>query len=65
MKMADIHILHQSDFYRVEDFKCHCEVCSVTAPEYNKSFSISFIRKGFFLNTRHIKETMKCMRAGY
>ena len=48
MKMADIHILHQSDFYRVEDFKCHCEVCSVTAPEYNKSFSISFIRKGFF-----------------
>ena len=48
MKMADIHILHQSDFYRIEDFKCHCEVCSVTAPEYNKSFSISFIRKGFF-----------------
>ena len=48
MKMADIHILHQSDFYRVEDFKCHCEVCSVTSPEYNKSFSLSFIRKGFF-----------------
>jgi AraC-like DNA-binding protein len=48
MKMADIHILHQSDFYRIEDFKCHCEVCSVTAPEYNKSFSFSFIRKGFF-----------------
>lgn len=48
MKMADIHILHQSDFYRVEDFRCHCEVCSVTDPEYNKSFSISFIRKGFF-----------------
>lgn len=46
--MADIHILHQSDFYRVEDFKCHCEVCSVTSPEYNKSFSLSFIRKGFF-----------------
>ena len=48
MKMADIHILHQSDFYRIEDFKCHCEVCSVTSPEYNKSFSLSFIRKGFF-----------------
>ena len=46
--MADINILHQSDFYRVEDFRCHCEVCSITAPEYNKSFSISFIRKGFF-----------------
>ena len=48
MKMADIHILHQSDFYRVEDFKCHCDICSVTDPEYNKSFSLSFIRKGFF-----------------
>ena len=48
MKMADIHIMHQSDFYRVEDFKCHCDVCSVTDPEYNKSFSLSFIRKGFF-----------------
>jgi len=48
MKMADIHILHQSDFYRIEDFRCHCEVCSLTEPEYNKSFSISFIRKGFF-----------------
>ena len=48
MKMADINILHQSDFYRIEDFRCHCEVCSITAPEYNKSFSVSFIRKGFF-----------------
>ena len=48
MKMADINILHQSDFYRIEDFRCHCEVCSITAPEYNKSFSISFVRKGFF-----------------
>ena len=48
MKIADIHILHQSDFYRIEDFRCHCEVCSITAPEYNKSFSVSFIRKGFF-----------------
>lgn len=46
--MADINILHQSDFYRIEDFRCHCEVCSITAPEYNKSFSVSFIRKGFF-----------------
>ena len=48
MKLADIHILHQSDFYRIEDFKCHCMVCSVTNPEYNNSFTLSFIRKGFF-----------------
>lgn len=46
--MADVHILHQSDFYRVVDFKCHCNVCSVTEPEYNESFCLSFIRKGFF-----------------
>lgn len=46
--MADIHILHRSDFYRIEDFRCHCEECSVTEPEYNNSFTISFIRKGFF-----------------
>jgi AraC family transcriptional regulator len=48
MKLADIHILHQSAFYRVVDFKCHCNVCSVTNPENNESFCMSFIRKGFF-----------------
>ncbi len=48
MKMADVHTLHQSDFYQIKDFKCHCEVCSITEPEYNKSFTVSFIRKGFF-----------------
>jgi|KBSSwiS6_1023812.scaffolds.fasta_scaffold01292_4 AraC-like DNA-binding protein len=48
MKLADIHILHQSDFYRVLDFKCYCVECSVTSPEYNESFCMSFIRKGFF-----------------
>ena len=48
MKMADVHTLHQSDFYQIKDFKCHCNVCSVTEPEYNKSFTVSFIRKGFF-----------------
>lgn len=48
MKLADIHILHSSDVYRVIDFKCHCEVCSVTGPEYNDSFTLSFIRRGFF-----------------
>lgn len=48
MKLADIHILHQSGFYRVVDYKCHCTICSVTDPEYNTSFCLSFIRKGFF-----------------
>lgn len=46
--LADVHILHQSDFYRITDFKCHCDVCSVSATEYNESLCFSFIRKGFF-----------------
>jgi AraC family transcriptional regulator len=46
--LADIHILYQSDFYKITDFKCLCDVCSVSAPEYNDAFYFSFIRKGFF-----------------
>lgn len=46
--LADVHILHSSDFYQIADFKCLCDVCSVTLPEYNNSFYLSFIRKGFF-----------------
>ena len=48
MLIADVHILHQSDFYRVNDFKCHCDRCSVSQPEYNESLFVSFIRKGYF-----------------
>ena len=48
MLTADIHILHRSDFYQVNDFKCHCNRCSVSQPEYNKSMFISFVRNGFF-----------------
>src|SRR5438874_10609654 len=46
--LADIHILHESDVYRILDFRCHCTICSLTEKEYNKSFCFSFIRKGFF-----------------
>ena len=48
MLIADIHILHRSDFYQVKDFKCHCDRCSLSQPEYNSSLFISFVRKGFF-----------------
>ena len=48
MKLADVHTLHASDFYRILDFKCHCTFCNVSTPEYNDSFAISFIRNGFF-----------------
>lgn len=46
--LADSHILHISDGYRITDCKCRCDVCSLSATEYNQSFCISFIRKGFF-----------------
>lgn len=46
--LADVHILHRAAHYVIEDFHCHCDVCSVSRPEYNESFCISFIRKGFF-----------------
>jgi len=46
--LADIHILHQSEFYRINDFECHCDRCSVSQVEYDDSMFISFVRKGFF-----------------
>ncbi|MBS1599148.1 MAG: helix-turn-helix transcriptional regulator [Bacteroidetes bacterium] len=45
---ADIKILYQSDFFRIINYKCYCTICSLSEPEYNNSFCISFIRKGFF-----------------
>ena len=46
---ADIHCLYQSDFYRILDFKCRCNDCNTSKPEYAETFCISFIRKGNFL----------------
>lgn len=46
---ADINTLYESDFYRIMDFKCRCTDCRTSKPEYNKTFGISFVRKGNFL----------------
>jgi len=46
--LADVHILHESDVYRILDFRCHCNICSLTDVEYNDTLCISFVRKGFF-----------------
>lgn len=46
---ADIHLLYESDFYRIHDFKCRCKDCNTSKPEYGKSFGISFVRKGNFI----------------
>jgi AraC family transcriptional regulator len=46
---ADIHTLYQSSFYRILDFRCRCNDCNTSNPEYANTFCVSFIRKGNFL----------------
>ena len=46
---ADIHTLYESNFYRILDFKCRCNDCNTSKPEYGNAFTISFVRKGNFL----------------
>lgn len=46
---ADIHLIHQSDFYQIKDFICRCKECTTSKPEYNETFCISFVRTGNFL----------------
>lgn len=46
---ADIHLLHESDFYQIKDFRCRCQNCTTSKPEYSEAFSISFVRTGNFL----------------
>lgn len=46
---ADIHTLYESDFYRILDFRCRCNDCRTSKPEYSEAFAISFVRKGNFL----------------
>jgi AraC-like DNA-binding protein len=46
--LGDIRILFQSDVYRVVRYQCHCDICSISNLEYNDSFCISFIQRGFF-----------------
>jgi AraC family transcriptional regulator len=46
---ADIHTLFESDHYRIRDFRCRCQDCATSKPEYNETFCISFVRQGNFL----------------
>ena len=46
---ADIHTLYESDFYRILDFRCRCNDCRTSKPEYSEAFAISFVRKGNFI----------------
>lgn len=46
--LADIRILFSSDVYQATRYKCHCNICSLSQPEYSDSFCIDFIQTGFF-----------------
>ena len=45
---AEIHILHESDFYVIKDFRCLCTKCSLSKPEHLQQFSICLARSGFY-----------------
>ncbi|MBD0331947.1 MAG: helix-turn-helix transcriptional regulator [Chitinophagaceae bacterium] len=45
---ADVHILYESDYYSIIDFRCLCQSCAKTKNEYTEKFSISFVRSGNF-----------------
>jgi AraC family transcriptional regulator len=45
---AEIHLLHESDFYQVKDFRCTCTKCSLSKLEHLQQFSICFVRSGFY-----------------
>ena len=46
---ADVKILYSSDFYKILDFRCKCDIHSHSDIEFSENFSISFIRSGNFI----------------
>lgn len=46
---ADVITLYQSDVCKVTNFLCQCTDCALSKPEYQKVFSICYVRKGNFL----------------
>ena len=45
---ATIHLLHESDFYQIKDFRCTCMKCCISKLEHLQEFSICFVRSGFY-----------------
>lgn len=45
---AEIHLLHESDFYQIKDFRCTCTKCCISKLEHLNQFSICFVRSGFY-----------------
>jgi AraC family transcriptional regulator len=45
---SQVHVLHDSDFYQIRDFRCACTKCSVSKLEQGEHFFIIFVRQGFY-----------------
>lgn len=48
MDSPEIHILHQSDFYQISNYRCRCTECHTSGVEYSQSFNLCFVRSGYF-----------------
>ncbi len=59
---AEVHTLHQSDFYQIRDFRCACLECSVSRQELCEHFSICFVRSGYY--EQHVFRNEQQMHIG-
>lgn len=59
---AAVHVIHQSGFCRISDFRCACLECSTSRLEFGNHFSICFVRQGYF--EQHVFRRQQEMHAG-
>lgn len=59
---AEVHMLHQSDFYQIRDFQCACTECSTSRLEQCERFAICFVRRGYY--EQHVYRKQQEMHAG-
>lgn len=48
MDGPEISVLHQSDFYRIRNYKCNCTRCHTSEVEYSNRLNFCFVRSGYF-----------------
>ena len=46
---SDSRVIYRSDFYKIIDFKCKCNLKGRSGIEYHSDFSLSYVRKGSFI----------------
>lgn len=48
MTLPEVHVLHQSGFYQIRNYKCNCSECHTSGAETTRSFNFCFVRSGYF-----------------